>query len=118
VTYSANADCAAARVGGKCGFAGKRDWRVPNVKELQSIVNYEVFDPSVSAAFNTGCVPGATVLDGSCTRSSIHWSSTSFASIPFQSGALNAWFVNFANGFVDPAGKRNFLSARAVRGGL
>jgi hypothetical protein len=44
----------------------RRDWRLPNVKELQSIVNYEVFEPAVSPAFDTDC-PGATVLTGSCT---------------------------------------------------
>jgi len=30
IACSVNADCAG--VGGKCGFAGKRDWRLPNVK--------------------------------------------------------------------------------------
>jgi hypothetical protein len=33
-------------------FAGHCDWRLPNVKELQSIVNYQNVSPAVSAAFN------------------------------------------------------------------
>lgn len=68
-----NADCAAAGVGGKCGFAGKRDWRVPNVKELQSIVNYQFVIPAVSDAFKTPCASGSTVLTGSCTAASFYW---------------------------------------------
>jgi hypothetical protein len=41
------------------GFAGFNDWRVPNVKELHSIVDYEVFPgPVVSAAFNNSCDSG------------------------------------------------------------
>jgi hypothetical protein len=36
-------------------FAGHTDWRVPNVKELQSIVNYENVAPAVSPAFNKKC---------------------------------------------------------------
>jgi hypothetical protein len=39
-------------------FAGHTDWRVPNVKELQSIVNYENVDPAVSSAF-TECAKTA-----------------------------------------------------------
>jgi len=94
VACSVNADCAG--VGGKCGFAGKRDWRVPNVKELPSIVNYQNVRPAVSAAFNTNCVAGATVLTGSCTAEFFYWSSTSNAGSP----AL-AWSVDFVEGFVD-----------------
>ena len=105
-----DADCAG--VGGECGFAGKRDWRLPNVKELQSIVNYENVNPAVSAAFNTDC-PGATVLTGSCTAASIYWSSTSLAFNPSL-----AWAVNFIDGFVFALNKGGTDHVRAVRGGL
>lgn len=114
VTCSANADCVAAGVGGKCGFAGKRDWRVPNAKELQSIVNYGIFFPMVSSAFNTNCVPNATVLDGSCTAATYHWSSTtSLANFP-----TDAMIVSFRLGDVSFIGKMNAVfPVRAVRGG-
>lgn len=115
VGCSANADCMAAGVGGKCGFARKRDWRVPNVKELQSIVNYEVFSPSVSPEFhNNTCVADATVLTGSCTVASFYWSSTTRRLDP-----TDAWSVDFGSGFVGAGGKGIFfLRVRAVRGGL
>ncbi len=61
-------------------FAGHCDWRLPNVKELQSIVNYQFVNPTVSDAFKTPCVAGDTVLTGSCTAASSYWSSTTFAS--------------------------------------
>ena len=105
-------DC--TRVGGKCGSAGKRDWRLPNYKELTSILNLKNFDPAVSAAFNTNCVPNATVLDGSCTAALFYRSSTSDASFP-----SGAWCVDFFGGLVGnvdksaPAPPR----VRAVRGG-
>ena len=48
---------------GKCGYAGHRDWRMPNVKELQSIVDYSVPfpGPTIAASF-----PGPTAADFSC----------------------------------------------------
>jgi len=109
---SSSADC--APVGGKCGFAGKRDWRVPNYKELVSILNLQNFDPSISPAFNTNCVKDATVLTGSCTAANDYWSSTSFVF------ATDAWFVNFAKGNVGsgPKSGQGKNHVRAVRGGL
>jgi uncharacterized protein DUF1566 len=94
-------------------FAGHTDWRVPNVKELQSIVDYGTFNPAVDAAFNTSCSSGCTVLTCSCTQSSFYWSATTTAGNPG-----GAWLVNFVNGAVGTGSKANLLYVRAVRSGL
>src|SRR5439155_4104024 len=71
-------------------FAGHNDWRMPNVKELESIMNYQNVDPTVSPAFNTNCTSGCTVLTCSCTTSSSgYWSSTTAASNPSTAGVLD-----------------------------
>ncbi len=93
-------------------FAGHTDWRLPNVKELQSIVNYEKFSPPVSPEFNTGCVANCTVTTCSCTAS-FYWSSGTDAFFP----AL-AWIVNFLGGNVNANDKSGTVRVRAVRGGL
>ena len=95
------------------GFAGHSDWRLPNVKELQSIVNYENFNPSVSSAFNTSCSATCTVLTCSCTAASNYWSSSTSANFPTL-----AWDVFFNFGLVSAVGKSNSIVVRAVRGGL
>ena len=101
-------------------FAGHCDWRIPNLKELQSIVKYEIPSPgpTVHSAFNTGCASGCTV-DGvgglmcSCTASSDYWSSTTYANNP-----PSAWWAAFTNGDGRTDPKTVTSSVRAVRGGL
>ena len=95
-----NADC--KEIGnGKCGYAGHQDWRMPNVKELQSIVDYSkpFPGPAIASSF-----PGSTAAD-------FYWSSTSSAANPFR-----AWFVTFGNGGVSAVEKVFALRVRAVRG--
>ncbi len=109
------ADTFAVHVAGlnTASFAGYTDWRVPNVKELQSIVDYETSFPSVDPVFNSGCVAACTVTTCSCTVPDHYWSSTSSAFIPSV-----AWGVFFASGFQGGIGKGGFNFARAVRGSL
>ena len=81
------------------GYAGHNDWRIPNVRELQSIVDYGLFSPAIDPIF------------GSTTASS-YWSSTTTALI-----LSDAWSVSFDIGFVGAFGKGGALVVRAVRGG-
>ena len=106
--------------------AGSADWRVPNVKELHSIVNYsfgetgdETGDPSISAEFNNGCdlreppETSCTMDECSCTSPNSYWSSTSIILNPFA-----AWHIGFDAGEVRGLDKGRTLRVRAVRGGL
>jgi hypothetical protein len=101
-------------------FAGYQDWRLPNVKELQSIVDYEHQAPAVAPGgpFSDNCVAGCTVRTCSCTGlgaqgSGFYWSSTTFLPDPFF-----AWEVDFAvAGDVNAGNKFSLFGVRAVRGG-
>ncbi len=115
VSCTVNADCAVP--GGACGFAGYQDWRLPNFKELHSIVDAERVNPAVDPAFDgASCGPACTDISDpacSCTEaSSDYWSSTTDAYNP-----TFAWGVYFYVGSVGTNGKDFPLYVRAVRGG-
>jgi hypothetical protein len=94
-------------------FAGYDDWRIPNVKELQSIIHFGRRAPSAHPAFNINCTPGGTVVTGSCTPLSWVWSSTSMEGWP-----AGAWMIAMGGvGHVYLGDKVQPLSVRAVRGG-
>ncbi|HLK10509.1 MAG TPA: DUF1566 domain-containing protein [Candidatus Binatia bacterium] len=94
-------------------FAGHCDWRAPNLKELESLVNLENSAPAVSSAFNTGCTSPCTVLTCSCTQGGLYWSSSNLATF-----TQDAWPVDFSDGNVPAnSSKANAFDVRAVRGG-
>jgi hypothetical protein len=97
-------------------FAGYGDWRVPNVKELQSLVDYNIVKPAIAAAFaGNSCSSCSDLADPacSCTQPENYWSSTTLA--PANDGA---WVVYFANGTVVFNVKTSTFFVRAVRGGM
>jgi hypothetical protein len=93
-------------------FAGFNDWRLPNARELQSLVQYQS-SPTVAPVFNTNCSSGCTVLTCSCTRGNEAWSSSSAFPIP-----ADGWWTSFLFGNMSFYPKGTGLRVRAVRGGL
>jgi hypothetical protein len=94
-------------------FAGHADWRLPSVKELQSIVDYGSANPAITPAFDTECPPGCASTTCSCTPNThVYWSSTTTAGDP-----QSAWFLTIGDGKVEPTPKTLTYNVRAVRGG-
>ena len=93
-------------------FGGFCDWRIPNRKELDTLVDLGTFGPATFEAFNTGCTAGCTETTCSCTVSSYYWSSSTN-----RNGPALAWYVNFYIGLVTYVTKTDYYYVRAVRGG-
>ena len=73
------------------------DWRIPEILELLSIVDYKKYDPAI--------------LDGfSIAESSYYWSSTQYMGDPDK-----VWGINFKDGAASANGKPYDRRVRCVR---
>jgi len=96
-------------------FGGRRDWRLPTLEELQTIVSTGGIMPGrpvVPPAFDDDCLPGCSVTQCSCTRALNYWTRTVDVT-----NNQRAWYVLFNNGQSGTALKTLAFPARAVSGG-
>jgi len=97
-TYMTWADALAAVAAlNVANYAGHNDWRLPNIKQLQSIVDYGRVGPAINTIF-LNC------------QSGYYWSSTTYAGY-----AGSAWGVDFYDGDVNDGGKTHDFRVRPVR---
>ncbi len=81
-------------------FAGESDWRLPNQKELQTLVESRCYSPAI----NLTAFPNAT--------SELFWSSS-----PIANSSGDVWFIYFSTGHSYWGSKDNNYYVRLVRGG-
>jgi len=78
------------------GGTHQTDWRLPNLRELHSLVDYGSYNPALTKDFQA--YPGIG-LPFQNFQASYYWSSTTHTF-----NALNAWIVDFNFGFVGDGG--------------
>lgn len=99
-TYTWQQALALAVTANAYNYKGHNDWRLPNVKELASIVKIDALNPAI----DTTAFPN-TIADW-------YWSST-----PYTPNPAGAWLVDFNDGRNADVLQTNDLHVRLVRSG-
>lgn len=82
-------------------YAGHTDWRLPNIKELLSILDFGKTPPAIDETFFPN------------TESDYYWSSTA------EFGLVNSkWIIDFSAGWVESQAKTDEYYPRPVRLGV
>lgn len=113
LAWTAALDAANKLNDGECDLtdgSAEGDWRLPNIKELQSLVHYGVYAPTLPNTAGTGKWTENDPFSG--VQSRIYWSSTSYAG-----DASGAWDLGLYNGYVGGTVKTNTSYVWPVRGG-
>ena len=102
---------------GQCGLtdgSSGGDWRLPNLRELFSLLDHKFYEPALSNSAGTGQWTLGDPFINLVTpiNSSLYWSSTTYAK-----GSDAAFYVNLYHGGVDGSGKLGLIFFWPVRGG-
>jgi hypothetical protein len=98
---------------GSCGLSDGStvgQWRLPNVREMQSLIHYGFYNPALSNTQGTGQWTGGAPFTG--ILPGYYWLSTMFAN-----DLSEAWLVDLRSGIMSAETQNLPLNVWAVRGG-